>query len=104
MIVEVNLEVEPPTVTLLEPDDCARFHVSAIGRRDAAELGAALRTSGAGDGAGEEVVVNVDAVRRLAGRSEPGWDSDFSAMLDVARTRGWLSKEGSAIRAHVEWR
>ena len=30
-------------------------------------------------------------------------DDDFAAMLDYARSKGWLSDDGASIRAHVEW-
>jgi len=32
-----------------------------------------------------------------------GWESDLLAMLDYARSRGWLTVDGQSIRAHVEW-
>jgi hypothetical protein len=32
-----------------------------------------------------------------------GWPARFAAMLDFARDKGWLSSDGEAIRAHVEW-
>ena len=54
-----------------------------------------------GDG---EAMVRVDAVRRLAAGSVGAtWDDDFAAMLDYARSKGWLSDDGASIRAHVEW-
>jgi len=58
---------------------------------------------GSVDGDGE-AMVRVDAVRRLAGAAVRGkWETDFAAMLDYARSKGWLSDDGSSIRAHVEW-
>jgi hypothetical protein len=53
---------------------------------------------------GDDVWVPVDAVRRLAaGRVGADWESDFTAMLEFARGKGWLDPSGRAIRAHVEW-
>jgi hypothetical protein len=34
---------------------------------------------------------------------DPGWEADFSGMLEDAATSGWIDDDG-AIRAHVEWR
>jgi hypothetical protein len=52
---------------------------------------------------GDEALVDVDAVRRLAvGRVGPGWEGDFAAMLDYAATKGWIADDGRAIRAHIE--
>jgi hypothetical protein len=43
-------------------------------------------------------------VRRLAaGRVGPAWDDDLAAMLDAARSHGWLDTASHAIRAHIEW-
>jgi hypothetical protein len=58
---------------------------------------------GSVDGDGE-AVIDVAAVRRLAAGSVGiTWDDDMAAMLDYARSKGWLSDDGEAIRAHVEW-
>ena len=97
-------------MTLTGPDDFTRFHVSARGERDeqgepdVARLDAVLRATetGACDGP-SDARVRIDAVRRMAGRTDAGWETGFTAMLDFARTKGWLSDDGEAIRAHVEW-
>ncbi len=52
-----------------------------------------------------------DALRSLAGRAaddeareiDPGWEEEFTGMLDYAGTSGWIDDDG-AVRAHVEWR
>jgi hypothetical protein len=105
MYVEVDLGEEPATVGLAEPGDCGRFHVSVRGSADAGLLDGALRTSATGNVDGDgEVVVRVDAVRRMAaGAVGESWEADFGAMLDYAASKGWLSEDGAAIRAHVEW-
>jgi len=103
--VVVDMEAEPATVTLEDPADCGRFHVAARGGGDAGTLDVALRAAAVGsvDGDGE-AVVHVEAVRRLAvGSVEEAWKGEFTAMLDYARSKGWLSDDGASIRAHVEW-
>lgn len=47
--------------------------------------------------------INADAVRRMAGdAATPQWEDGFTAMLDYAKTKGWLD-DGGDIQAHVEW-
>jgi len=103
--VVVDFEADPATVAVEEPSDCGRFHVAVRGRADAGALDEALRTNDAGvvDGDGE-AMVRVDAVRHLvAGSVDEAWEAAFAAMLDYARSKGWLSEDGASIRAHVEW-
>jgi hypothetical protein len=107
--VQVDLGQHPPVVSLEEPEDCKRFHVAVVGGADGGGndvrmVFGALVDAAAGRLEGDEAFVTVDAVRRLAaGRVGPSWDADFAAMLDFARTKGWLDERGVAIRAHVEW-
>jgi len=94
-----------PEPLLADPADCTRFHVAVRGGGDAGDLDRVLRASRVGsvDGDGEAVVA-VEAVRRLAGAvADDAWEADFGAMLDYARSKGWMSEDGSSIRAHVEW-
>ena len=101
MVVDVDLQAEPPAVALDDPDDCTAFSVRVRG--DRAVLGDALAAAGAGRVDGDEALIEVAVVRRLAeGRVGPGWEGDFAAMLDYAATKGWIADEGRSIRAHVE--
>lgn len=104
MYVEVDLGVDPPAVSLEEPDDTKRFHLAVVGGKDPGLVYGALVDAAAGRLDGDDAQIAVDAVRRMAaGRVPPGWDEDLDAMLDFARTKGWLDETGSTIRAHVEW-
>ena len=110
MIVRVDLTTVPAVVTLEEPDDCRRFHIAVVGGTDRTQAGEALAATGTGrltdgDQAGGPVAaVRVAAVRELAaGRVGPGWEDDFAAMLDYARSKGWLDAAGEAIIAHLEF-
>jgi hypothetical protein len=103
--VTVDLTPEPPSVTLVEPEDCARFDVVVFGDGTAADLDRALVGASLGRMVQDEALVTVTAVRRLAsGSVGDGWGSHFTAMLEFARGRGWLTEGDEAIRAHVEWR
>jgi hypothetical protein len=104
VIVSVDLTTTRLDVRLDEPDDCRRFHVAAHGDADPDRLGRVLADHGSGRLDGDDVWVQVEAVRRLAaGRVGAGWESDFAAMLEFARSKGWIDASGTAIRAHVEW-
>jgi hypothetical protein len=64
----------------------------------------ALVDAAAGRLEGEEAFITIDAVRRMAaGRVNAAWDKEFVAMLEYARSKGWIDEGGYAIRAHVEW-
>ena len=104
MIVTVDLTATPPGVRLDEPDDCRRFHVAAHGEAGPDRLGQVLADHQSGRSDGDDVWVQLEAVRRLAaGRVGASWERDFAAMLEFARDKGWLDASGKAIRAHVEW-
>lgn len=109
MFVQVDLSETPPVVTLEEPADTVRFHVEVrcAGIPAPDRLGlvyGALVDAAAGRLEGDAAWISVDAVRRLAaGRVASTWDDELEAMLDYARSKGWLDEAGHAIRAHVEW-
>jgi hypothetical protein len=103
VIIAVDLTAETATIELVEPEDCKRFSVVVSGG-DTEALGAALTGQGIGrllpSG---DVMVEIDAVRRMAeGRVPTGWDQDFAGMLEYARSKGWLDETGTSIQAHVE--
>ena len=121
MIIDIDLTGGIPTVQLVEPEDCKRFHVGVKARgtggvpptttaraasdSDLEALGAALSAQDVGrllpSG---DALIDIDAVRRLAaGRVPDGWEADFAAMVGYAKSKGWLDESGEAIQAHVEW-
>ena len=104
MIIDVDLSGASPSLELVEPEDCKRFHVAARGG-DAASLSASLEAAGVGrllpSG---EAMIETGAVRRLAsGRVAEGWDDEFAGMLKYAESKGWLDETGTSIQGHVEW-
>jgi hypothetical protein len=104
MFVQVDLAAAPPRVTLEEPADTKRFHVAVVGGSDPGTVYGALVDAAAGRLEGDDAWIGVDAVRRMAaGQVGPEWDDELAAMLEFARSKGWLDEAGHAIRAHVEW-
>jgi hypothetical protein len=103
--VTVDLASEPPSLALVEPDDCTSFDVTVTGTGDDTDLDRALVDAGVGRTDKDEALVTVAAVRRLAaGAVGEGWDGRFEAMVDYARGRGWLTDDAESIRAHIVWR
>ena len=93
--------IGPDSVTLLEPDDFTRFHVTVTGL-DRAAADALLRRQDAGSVA-DDALVAVSALRAWSGRAgDADWNAGFSRMLGYAGSKGWLSSDGSQIQAHIE--
>ena len=104
MYVRVDVGPERPVVTLEEPDDCTRFHLTVAGGPDLARVFGALVDAAAGRLAGDHALITIDAVRRMAaGRVGDDWDTRFDGMLAYARSKGWIDDTGHAIQAHVEY-
>ena len=90
--------VEGGRVALEEAADLAGFKVVVRGG-DPTALAEVGRLIGR-----DYAWIHMDAVRRLAsGQVGPSWEHDFVAMIDFARTRGWIDDERCEIQAHVEF-
>jgi hypothetical protein len=117
--VEVLVDLAGGRVWLEGWEDFGSLVVSAraerpgeVDERARAGLAAALEAAGAGrvDAEGD-ARIPADALRDLAVRAADdagtglgdGWDDDFTGMLDLAGSSGWIDDDG-AVRAHVEWR
>jgi hypothetical protein len=87
---------------LVEPEDVKAFSVHSDLTGEA--LGAAVEQAAIGSVLpdGEHVMVEVAAIRRLAGDMPAGWEDELAGMLAYAEQKGWTSADGSAVRAHVE--
>jgi hypothetical protein len=93
-------------VTLLEPEDFASFSVAVTGPRSGDALARMVRDNGLGrmDPDGAHVIVQPDALRRLAGPSvSEEWEQGFEGMCAYATTQGWVEDDGG-IKAHIEAR
>ena len=103
--VRVDLSGEPASVSLEEPDDCRRFEVLVEGGSEPARVDEALSSWAVGRLEDrEDAFIQVAAVRRLAaGRVPEGWDKDFLAMVEHARTKGWFDPYDDAIEVHCRW-
>ena len=87
---------------LLNAGDLSGFAVVLDGDDDP---GPEALAAGGVLGFGDHAWVRTDALRRLAGPAATSeWEEGFAAMLDYARTRGWVDDEQGAVRGHVERR
>ena len=104
MFVRVDVGPERPVLTLEQPDDCTKFHLTVMGGQDLARVFGALVNAAAGRLEGDHAYVTIDALRRLAaGRVGADWDERFDAMLGYAQKMGWIDDTANTIRAHVEY-
>jgi len=108
--VEIVVDLTTGIVVLADAEETDRFALavsappSAGAGSSAGDLARVLEATGVGrlDASGD-AFIEPEAVRfRAAGQVADGWDERFTAMLDAARSRGWLGDDG-AIQAHVEW-
>ena len=104
MYVEVDLRQEPAATALREPEDFKAFKLTAIGVDERGALHRALGPLGSVDDDGAHAWLKLDGVRALAGEvaTSASWLQSFDAMVAYAASKGWLSADLKAIRAHVE--
>jgi hypothetical protein len=98
----VELSLGADRARLLDPEDLTTF---AVVLEDDADPSPEALAAGGVLGLGDHAWVRTDALRRLAGPvATPEWEDGFAAMLDYARSRGWVDDEHGAVRGHVERR
>lgn len=89
---------------VIEADDCTRLHVATSLASDTVD--GALRAAGIGrlEG-GDHALLDVATLhdRARAAAQEPDWDAKWEKMIGYAASKGWLSDDGGAVAAHVEY-
>jgi hypothetical protein len=100
MIVEVTTD----GLDVREADDCTRLSVSTTLPDPQVDL--ALVRTGAGTRAadGPDVLLDVAMLhqRAKALASAADWETRWTAMIDYAAAKGWLTDDRSAVRAHID--
>lgn len=98
----MHVRVSPGSIALDEPDDCTSFKV-LLAEDARAALPALLSSTSAGRLDHEDIMVSVVWLKsECAGRIGMGWNYRFANMLVYAAGKGWLSDDGSHVRAHIE--
>jgi hypothetical protein len=97
----VRLEADGALVE--DADDCGRLHLETALYGD--RLKTVLAATGTGR-VGDDRAVWLDlGVLRSRARmvaTAADWDERWSAMVDYAGRKGWLSPDGHAVQVHVE--
>lgn len=99
------LDIKTEGVTLRLPDVTTDLYASYSQRLLPETIAGILAENDAGEllPDGAHVMIPVATLRRLAeGRVSEGWDAEFDKMISYAGTKGWLSDDGTAVRAHLE--
>jgi hypothetical protein len=104
MYIHVDLKADPPSLSLEEPQDCARLYVEVVEGSDLGSLHALLVAEGVGRVEDDDHAwISVVALRSLAeSRVDEKWAEDFKKMLAYANGQGWLTADGAEVRAHLE--
>jgi hypothetical protein len=105
VIVEVVGGAEAaPEVRFAHVDDLAHLHL-AVGALTTEEVDEALRAAGLGRMADDDTgLLDVAALRAATEPSAttPNWGQQWDGMVELARSKGWMSEDGATLRAHVE--
>jgi hypothetical protein len=105
MYVDADLTASPVAVALREPDDFRSLKVVVQAPQESPDqLAAALSPLGWLDEDGN-AFLKIDELKRLAGDRayDHEWLESFGAMVDYARSKGWVGGDGAALQAHCEW-
>lgn len=65
-------------------------------------ISAALQANGIGAVEGDHAWLDVERLRRSGPADLAQWTEGFDGMISYARKQGWLSVDGSSVRAHLE--
>jgi hypothetical protein len=101
MYLDVSLESAPSPPVLRDVENFRTFKV--VVRGAGRDLASALHGLGRVDDS-RDVFLDLSAVKALAGERarDSCWLESFEAMVDYARTKGWVDESGTALRAHCE--
>jgi hypothetical protein len=104
MYLFVDLTAPHPVARLREANDHGSLKVVVAGSGSTEDVAAALGDVGTvgGDGGAE---IDVLTLKALAGPAaeDPEWLSSFDGMVAFASSRGWLTEDARALKAHCEW-
>jgi len=101
----VYFRITRDSTELVDPRDMASFHVLCPAGLGRDELVNRVRADGLGEllPGDDHLLIPVDVIRRYAGDAvDPGWERDLAGMIGYASRKGWMSDDGSRVRAHVE--
>ena len=97
------VELTQHAATILEADDLRRLHLTTDLPPDAVQEALTISRIGR-EFDGTRVVLLVEELhRRAAGAATiDNWEQRWEAMIDFARSHGWLTPDQTGVLAHVE--
>lgn len=105
MFVKVSQRPEGILVSLEEVDDLGRFHVELAGLTSE-QAAPALKRAGAVADEGmvrlDDAWIRTDYLIANAVASKDVCPNRLDAMFDYAASKGWMSEDGSQVRAHIQ--
>lgn len=106
MFVKIEGDPATPLVSIEEPDDCTRLHVSADDLDDSVAGSAVARAGLGSPGEPGHLWLDVTALRKRAraATAATDWDDRFDAMIAYARSKGWTDPTGELVAAHISRR
>jgi hypothetical protein len=88
-------------------EDRSNFRAFKLVVEDARDRLDAVRKAAAGKAElpdAETAWISQAALRQWPGvDGDAAWQQNFSAMIEKARSHGWIDDERKAIKAHIEW-
>ena len=89
------------TVNLIDANSFTSFEIRSP-TCDRVEVLRALGDNGRAADEPDHVFVAMSLVRQLAAQPDQAeWDRRFAAMVDFAKSHGWIDKSGEMIKAHI---
>jgi hypothetical protein len=98
MYVEVRSAGE---ASVVDVENLRELAVRAHGA-DIDGVSATLQANGLGAVEGDHAWLDVERLRLSGPVDQAHWSEGFDGMISYARKQGWLSADGSSVRAHLE--
>jgi len=96
------VDITGDSVTLVDPDDCGRFHATIAARLSDGTADTLLASNGAGHRVdADHLAIDVAWLRAAAREVEKDWTTRFNKMLAFAGTKGWITDDGLSVVAHI---
>jgi hypothetical protein len=96
------VEVHPAgEASVVDVENLRELAVRAHGA-DIEGISAALQANSLGSVEGDHAWLEVERLRRSGPADLSQWSEGFDGMISYARKQGWLSEDGSSVRAHLE--
>lgn len=100
----MKIMVSSNQVEIIEIDNFKQFHIEASGDTNSLQAQFTQHKVGSVQDA-HHAAIAIDFIRAQAGElaQQTEWQTGFNNMLAYAKTKGWLTEDGQAVLAHIEW-